>query len=182
VRVERPALKEPAMQKSRHSETHGVVVVGVDRSAGAREALRWAMAEARLRRTRLRAVHASTPGFFSAGGPGYGYPYLGGTVGTHPGDGFKYLRRAAGELLEQVIADVGAEADGLEIERQVFEGGAVEALIHAVGPNDLLVVGSRGHGGFAGLLLGSVSANVAEHAHCPVLVIHGDEDPMKVPA
>jgi nucleotide-binding universal stress UspA family protein len=41
----------------------------------------------------------------------------------------------------------------------------------------MLVVGSRGHGGFTGLLLDSVSANVAEHASCPVLVIHGDQDP-----
>lgn len=41
----------------------------------------------------------------------------------------------------------------------------------------MLLVGSRGHGGFTGLVLGSVSANVAEHATCPVLVLHGDEDP-----
>ena len=61
--------------------------------------------------------------------------------------------------------------------RLVNEGGAAGVLLDASQGAIMLVVGSRGHGGFTGLLLGSVSANVAEHATCPVLVIHGDQGP-----
>jgi nucleotide-binding universal stress UspA family protein len=59
----------------------------------------------------------------------------------------------------------------------VREGGAAKVLLDESKGATLLVVGSRGHGGFAGLLLGSVSSNVAEHAPCPVLVVHGHEGP-----
>jgi nucleotide-binding universal stress UspA family protein len=159
------------MQTHSRSQTPGIVVVGVDGSAGAREALRWAAAEARLRQTRLRVVHASTSGFFSAGGAGYGYPYIGGSADTLPGIGFTELRQAAEGLVERLIVDAGVEAGDLEIERHVVEGGPVEVLIHAVGERDLLVVGSRGHGGFAGLLLGSVSQQCAHHAPCPVVIV-----------
>jgi nucleotide-binding universal stress UspA family protein len=160
------------MQESKQSGMRGVVVVGVDGSAGAREALRWAAAEARLRRTRLRVVHVTTSGFFGAGGAGYGYPYISGSVDTLPGAGFSDLRHAADDLLDEAIADVEADGGGLEIERQIVEGGAVEVLVHAVAEGDLLVVGSRGHGGFAGLLLGSVSQQCAHHAPCPVVIVH----------
>jgi nucleotide-binding universal stress UspA family protein len=61
----------------------------------------------------------------------------------------------------------------------VHEGGASKVLLDASEGAIMLVVGSRGHGGFAGLMLGSVSANVAAHASCPVLVIHGDQAPPK---
>jgi nucleotide-binding universal stress UspA family protein len=147
------------------------VVVGVDGSAGAREALRWAAAEARLRQTGLRVVNAWTFGFAGAGGGGYGYPYIGGSADTLPGAGFNDLHEAAEALLDQEIADAGVEAEGLEIERAVVEGGPVEALVNAVTGRDLLVVGSRGHGGFAGLLLGSVSQQCAHHAPCPVVIV-----------
>jgi nucleotide-binding universal stress UspA family protein len=162
------------MQESKQSRTRGVVVVGVDGSPGANEALRWAAAEARLRRTRLRVVHVATSGFFSARGAGYGYPYIDGSVDTLPGAGFHDLRQAAEELLDHSIADADADGDGegLEIERQVVEGGPVDVLVHAVATGDLLVVGSRGHGGFAGLLLGSVSQQCAHHAPCPVVIVH----------
>ena len=159
------------MQDGRQSEQQGVVVVGVDGSAGARDALRWAAAEARLRQTRLRVVHAWTFGVPAAGGGGHGYPYIGGSVDTLPGAGFNDLRHAAEELLDRVIADVVVEAEGPEIECEVLEGGAVQVLVHAVERGDLLVVGSRGHGGFAGLLLGSVSQQCAHHAPCPVVIV-----------
>jgi nucleotide-binding universal stress UspA family protein len=82
------------------------------------------------------------------------------------------MRRAAEERLEEVTAGLEAEAEGIEIERQVIEGGAPEVLVAAAVAADLLVVGSRGHGGFAGLLLGSVSQQCAHHAHCPVVIVH----------
>jgi nucleotide-binding universal stress UspA family protein len=61
--------------------------------------------------------------------------------------------------------------------REVREGGAAKVLLEVSEGAAMVIVGSRGHGGFTGLLLGSVSANVAEHASCPVLIIHGDQAP-----
>lgn len=166
-----PRMKESAMQGNSQPEGRGLVVVGVDGSLGAHEALRWAAAEARLRRARLRVVHAWTFGYPGAGGGGYGYPYIGGWADTLPGAGLNDLREAAEELLDHVITDAGAETDGLEIEPWLVEGSAVDVLVHAVTDSDLLVVGSRGHGGFAGLLLGSVSQQCAHHAPCPVVIV-----------
>jgi nucleotide-binding universal stress UspA family protein len=159
------------MHESRHARKQGVVAVGVDGSAGAREALRWAAAEARLRQARLRIVHASTSGLFGAGGAGYGYPYMGGSNETLPRAGFSDVHRAGEELLAHLIAELGVELDGLEVERRVVTGEPAEVLVDEVAERDLLVVGSRGHGGFAGLLLGSVSQRCAHHAPCPVVIV-----------
>lgn len=151
------------------------VVVGVDGSAGSMEALHWALAEARLRKSPLRAVHAWMFGY--VGGTIDGYPSLGGSLdaygslGIDPGD----LHRAAEDLLDRALADAGADIEGVEIERQVVQGPAAEALVTAVDENDLLVVGSRGHGGFAELLLGSVSQQCVHHAPCPVVVVHSQK-------
>jgi nucleotide-binding universal stress UspA family protein len=150
----------------------GVVAVGVDDSTGAAEALRWAAAEARLRQAPLRIIHAWTYAFPGAGGGGFGYPYIGGSVETVSGVGLNDMHHAAENLLEAVVADVAIETEGLDVERQVVEGAAAEVLVHAVAAKDLLVVGSRGHGGFAGLLLGSVSQQCAHHAPCPVVIVH----------
>jgi nucleotide-binding universal stress UspA family protein len=83
--------------------------------------------------------------------------------------------------MEKVLQDTLREAFGDQpppgLRAQVFEGGAAKVLLDASEGASMLVVGSRGHGGFAGLLLGSVSGNVAEHASCPVLIIHGDRMP-----
>jgi nucleotide-binding universal stress UspA family protein len=151
----------------------GIVVVGVDGSAGAREAVRWALAEARLRQTRLRVVHAWTFDYQPAGGAGYGYygyPYVGDELKGTP-YGLDGLRQAAEALVERTIFDEVADANAVEIERHVVEGSPVDVLINAVEEGDLLVVGSRGRGGFAGLLLGSVSQQCVHHAPCPVVVV-----------
>jgi len=155
------------VNKSSNSETRGAVVVGVDGSAGARAALRWAMAEARIRKIPLRVVHAWT--FSYPGGAGYGY--LGETLDAFPG-GLSSLHRASEDMIEHAIAELAAEAEGLEIEREIVEGKAADVLVGAASERDLLVVGSRGHGGFAGLLLGSVSQQCAHHARCPVVIVH----------
>lgn len=148
------------------------VVVGVDGSAGAKEALRWALGEGRLRKSPVRAVHAWTFGYI--GGSVEGYPYWGGSLGSYTSLGVDLgdLHRAAEDLLERALADVGDEAGDVEIERQVVQGAAAEVLVSAATPDDLLVVGSRGHGGFVGLLLGSVSQQCVHHAACPVVVVH----------
>jgi nucleotide-binding universal stress UspA family protein len=150
-----------------NTKTRGIVIVGVDGSAGARAALRWAMTEARLRKTRLRVIHAWT--FSYPGGAGYGY--LGETLDAFPGGGLSSLHRASEDLIDHAIAEFAAEAEGLEIEREIVEGAPAEVLVGAATEHDLLVVGSRGHGGFAGLLLGSVSQQCAHHAPCPIVIV-----------
>lgn len=83
--------------------------------------------------------------------------------------------------VRKVLADSTHAAFGDQMpvgtQVEVREGGAAKVLLEACQHATMLVVGSRGHGGFTGLLLGSVSANVAEHAPCPVLIIHGDKGP-----
>jgi len=148
------------------------VVVGIDGSPGARAALRWALREARLRSSPVRAVHAWTFGY--VGGSVEGYPFWGGSIGSYASLGVDLndLHRAAEDLLDRAIAAVQDEAEDIEIERQVIQGPAAEVLVEAASPYDLLVVGSRGHGGFTGLVLGSVSQQCVHHAHCPVVVVH----------
>jgi nucleotide-binding universal stress UspA family protein len=158
------------------------VVVGVDGSAGARHALDWAIDEARLRKVPLRVVHAWMFGYI--GGSVSGYPYWGGSIGSYTSLGVDLndVHRAAEGLLDRALADVEDEAEGIEIERQVVQGPAAEVLVKAASPYDLLVVGSRGHGGFTGLMLGSVSQQCIHHAHCPVVVVHSSVPAGRQPA
>lgn len=88
---------------------------------------------------------------------------------------------APAQDVESVLAASAEAAFGDQqpagLELVVREGGAARVLLEECQGASMLVVGSRGHGGFVGLLLGSVSANVAEHAPCPVLIIHGEQGP-----
>src|SRR3954449_548758 len=78
---------------------------------------------------------------------------------------------AKGVLSQTVIDAFGGEVPP-DLERAVLQGQPAEVLAEASRGAEMLVVGSRGRGGFAGLLLGSVSSAVAAHAHCPVLITH----------
>lgn len=142
------------------------VVVGVDGSRGAQDALRWALEEAGLRKIPLRAVHAWTLGYV-------GFSFGGGAIGGYatPSFDLEGLQHAAEELLAQALTDAGADNAQIEVEPQVIQGLPAEVLTDAARPGDLLVVGSRGHGGFADLLLGSVSQQCVHHATCPVVVV-----------
>jgi nucleotide-binding universal stress UspA family protein len=144
----------------------GVIVVGVDHSAGAKAALRFALEEARLRQATLRVVHA------------WQFGYIGATTGLEGalpavGGELEDFRRGAEAALEETLKDVGADNDGVAIERRVDQGTAAAVLVEESRGADLLVVGSRGHGGFAQLLLGSVSQQCAQHAFCPVVIVRG---------
>jgi nucleotide-binding universal stress UspA family protein len=140
-----------------------VIIAGVDRSAGAEEALRFAFEEAQLRGATLRAVHAWQFGYIGAPSLEGAVPVLGAELEEH--------RSAAGAVLDEMIREAIPDAGDVEIERRVVEGAAAAVLVEESRGADLLVVGSRGHGGFAQLLLGSVSQQCAHHAECPVVIV-----------
>lgn len=136
-----------------------VIVVGVDGSASSAEALRWAFRQARLTGAYLRAVtcwHMPT----SAYGP---VPYP---------DGVDF-RGDAERVLDESVATVSGDGTaGVDVQKVVVEGPPARELLNAAEGADLLVVGSRGHGAFVGMVLGSVSAYCVAHAWCPVVVVH----------
>jgi nucleotide-binding universal stress UspA family protein len=141
----------------------GVIVVGVDHSAGAKAALRFALEEARLRQATLRVVHAWQFGYIGATGLESLLPVVGGEL--------EDFRQSAAAALDETLREVVADADGVTIERRVDQGAPAAVLVEESRGADMLVVGSRGHGGFAQLLLGSVSQQCAHHASCPVVIV-----------
>jgi nucleotide-binding universal stress UspA family protein len=144
------------------------IVVGVDGSEASKEALRWAVGEARLRRAKVRALRAYEVPFVPPVLDPFGaVPAVEGV----PGIDRELLRQASEEGLARVVSEVVPDPGGVEIELQVAEGHAAEVLVATSKDAELLVVGSRGHGGFAGLLLGSVSQSSAQHAYCPVVIV-----------
>jgi nucleotide-binding universal stress UspA family protein len=155
------------MTEREQTAQRGAVIVGVDGSAGASAALLWAAAEARLRQTRLRVIHAWRFSYPEVAGYGWG-----GSIDVLPRSGMSGLHRAAEGLLDEATAHLAAEGLDVNIECEAIEGDAADVLVRTAGEGDLLVVGSRGHGGFVGLLLGSVSGQCAHHAPCPVVIVH----------
>ena len=151
------------------SDGIGRIVVGVDGSEHARRTLEWAVEEARLRKWMVIAVHAhSIPPVFVGPDPILGSP------GAIPDPGvIEQLEGSAEGMLANEIDQV--DSDDVTIEARVVTGSAPDALLRAAREGDLLVVGSRGLGGFKGLLLGSVSQQVVHHAPCPVVIVPPDE-------
>jgi nucleotide-binding universal stress UspA family protein len=137
----------------------GRIVVGVDGSETSKAALRWAARMAPVVGGGLEAVIA------------WEYPT---NFGWSLGFGDWRPDIDAAKALEATIDEVFGSERPQHLTATVQEGGAGRVLLAASADAELLVVGSRGHGGFAGLLLGSVSTVCAEHATCPVLVVHGD--------
>lgn len=143
----------------------GRIVVGVDGSSGSLQALRWAADEARLRGAALEVIAA------------WHYPVL----ATIPAFGVQPPAEALAEearkgLVDLLEAEGITSASGLTVLERVVEGPPAGALVDAAADADLLVVGSRGRGGFSGLLLGSVSQAVVSHARCPVVVVPTGDD------
>jgi nucleotide-binding universal stress UspA family protein len=142
---------------------HNVIVVGIDGSEPSKAALRWAVKEARLRHARVHAVHAW-----------WIYPML------RPGDQLApaasdWTAADATERVRTFIMETLGEQTGVEITPFAVQGEqASAALVDAAKGADLLVVGSRGAGGFSGLLLGSVSQQCAHHAPCPIVIVRAD--------
>ncbi len=136
------------------------IVVGIDGSKGSAAALHWALSEAKLRGAHVTAVFAWT------------YPYAAGVdvVGYVVGaDEYEQMHRTTMDtVLREAVPDDGARA---EITSVVVCDSPGAALIKAGENADLIVVGARGHGGFLGLILGSVSTQVVNHASTTVVVV-----------
>ena len=159
------AIDTEAKEETMNSKEQatGVIVVGVDASAGAKAALRFALEEARLRRATLHAIHAWQFGYIGATGFEGDLPVIGSTL--------EEFRAAAEHNLDAALHEAIPDVGGVEIEWRAVEGRPATVLIEESRHADLLVVGSRGHGGFTGLLLGSVSQQCAHHARCPVVIV-----------
>jgi nucleotide-binding universal stress UspA family protein len=146
----------------------GRVVVGVDGSDTARKAVRWAAREAKLRGIKLELVSAWEIPIYSLA-YGYGFPAISEEM-------MKNLTEGAEGHLAAALDEARAEARDVEIETIALEGQPAKALVEVAKGADLLVVGSRGLGGFRELLLGSVSQQCAQHATCPVVIVRHLEE------
>src|SRR5688572_22090413 len=139
------------------------IVVGIDGSDASRRALNWALDEARRRQCSVDAVHAWEPPYLVA------YPYAGGQY-----DPVTY-EQAAKDTLDRVVDAVDASGLAVPVSRILRLGHPAETILDEAKGADLVVVGSRGLGGFRGLLLGSVSQQVAHHAPCPVVIVPAED-------
>jgi nucleotide-binding universal stress UspA family protein len=139
------------------------IIVGIDGSDNAQTALEWAITEAAARRAPLTVltVHPEAIG-------AWGLRPI-----SYPADQQEQerARLAAEEAVEKAISKVAAESRPEKVTVHAASGIAAEELINASAGADLLVVGSRGHGGFARLMIGSVSSQVSHHARCPVVIV-----------
>ena len=142
------------------------IIVGVDGSGHSQRALEWAMKEAALRHEALNVitVHQAVKGYY-------------GTAVVNPEDRalIEQARKAAQAEADKVLAELG-ESRPEAVTVTAVNGFPVEELLAAAQDADIIVLGSRGAGGFTRLLLGSVSSQIAQHAPCPVLIVPPDED------
>lgn len=149
VRTPTPQTSEVNMEQ---------IIVGVDGSQPSREALRWAAREAQLRQASLQVLMTWHTPYVA------GYPYVG--PAFEPAVFEQDARKTLDELVDEV------DTTGIpQVERILTMGDAAVTLLTASKDADLLVVGSRGLGGFTGLLLGSVSHHLAHHATCPLVIL-----------
>ena len=135
------------------------IVVGVDGSESSKTALRWALGEARLRNVEVEVIHtwSLTPMVDPMGFAAY-VP-------------IEEISAAAKSVVEQVMKSVEEFVGKTKVSTKISRGPAAATLLEAAKDAELLVVGRRGHGGFMGLLLGSVAEQVAHHAPCPVVIV-----------
>lgn len=140
------------------------VVVGVDGSPSALEALKWAAHYASATGGTVRAVLA------------WHYPTAAGNppVGVTPAVVETEVEQSREDVIDEAITSALGPQPTVKIERKAVYGHPAQVLIDESADADLLVVGHRGHGGFSGMMLGSVSTHCVTHAHCPVTVVRAD--------
>jgi nucleotide-binding universal stress UspA family protein len=148
------------------NDTGQRIVVGVDGSSSARAALRWAVRQAELTGASVEALTAwRAPTLVGLGGAFTEVDARGGEDST--------IKAAAESMLRAEVDEVTGPAAEAQVKALVGEGSAAQLLLDAAEGATMVVVGSRGHGGITGTLLGSVGQTLVQHAPCPVLVIRG---------
>jgi nucleotide-binding universal stress UspA family protein len=135
------------------------IVVGYDGSEASERALRWAFGQAQATGSVVEVVRAW---------------YLPVTYGVPLVSSGEEIAAAVEQSLTAAVDKLSAEHPGVRVERQVVPGHAAAVLLERAKDADLLVVGSHGHGGFVGALLGSVSQHCIHHATCPVVVVRAE--------
>ena len=139
------------------------IVVGVDGSASSQQALTWAVRQARATGAIVDACTA------------WEYPQFYGSMGwTFPDGTDAELGAAAERVLRDALAKATDPGMDVGVHTSVVYGTPAQVLLDAAKGAELLVVGNRGHGGFTGALLGSVSQHCVQHAPCPVVIVRGD--------
>jgi nucleotide-binding universal stress UspA family protein len=143
--------------------SNGRIVVGVDGSPSSKAALKWAVRQAGLTGSAVEAVIAwHYPAMYG----GYGWVPV---SAADPVNFDETARKTVTDAVNELVDPTGS----VRVTTKVVEGNPAQALLDAAAGADLLVVGSRGHGGFAGALLGSVSQHLATHSACPIVIIRG---------
>lgn len=143
------------------------ILVGIDGSRHSLRALEWAVREAALRKTPLTVltVHQAAAGYM-----GYAVDYPGDEGATEA------ARKVAQEEVDQVLGQLGEDdSRPPSVQLLAVNGLPAEEILRTGADADMIVVGSRGAGGFKKLLVGSVTSQVTHHAHCPIVVIPHDE-------
>jgi nucleotide-binding universal stress UspA family protein len=135
----------------------GKILVAVDGSAQSKAALDVAVDLAKHYKALICLLHA--------------FPHVSDLLGTPQ---YEHLLEARSVIGQQVLDSTRAQVKGVPVETQLIEGPAAPAILRVAAEDhcDLIVMGSRGHGQLAGMLLGSVSNAVAQRANCPVLIVH----------
>jgi nucleotide-binding universal stress UspA family protein len=134
------------------------IVVGIDGSEESRRALDWACREAQLRHADLEVVHAHSASWEYGAVPMAVVP-------------IQEIEASHRKLMKDEVAEARRHNTGIRIEQFLVNDMPAHALVEQAKGAELLVVGSRGRGGFTGLLLGSVSQHVSHHAPCPVVIV-----------
>lgn len=140
------------------------VIVGVDGSAGSRSALRWGLDAARRQGCVVIALHAWLITTLPGRPPMQFVPAL------------SEYETEAREWLEQETAETLPQPSGVDVRTELSHSSPVWALLDKAGPEDLLVLGSRGRGGFVSLILGSVATQCSQYARAVVVVVRGDQE------
>jgi nucleotide-binding universal stress UspA family protein len=138
------------------------VLVATDGSPNATAALQWALDYARRKQAALRVMHV------------WHYPYAASEAGAMMSAPETAFEDGARATLDRALAAV--DTTGVAVEKVIREGSVARELLDAAKEADLLVVGARGHGGFAGLILGSVASHCTRHAQIPTVVVPHTSD------